>query len=167
MRRLFLVGLLVVLSACAQAMPTLLPTLTLVPSTATLLPTAIPPTETPDAGLFSPETLLTPTVNAPTDASDNSLAENDPIAAELTTLAQARVSDETDLPTTRIRVVSVEAVRWTDTSLGCPQADQDYQATEIGGYRIVLSAGENSYIFHTDFDRVIPCDETDEILPDN
>lgn len=166
MRRLLPLVLLA-LAACAPNAPAALPTLTLVPPTATQLPTTIPPTETPDENLTSAESLLTPTAQVEPTSDNSSLAESDPIAAELAALAQARVSDETELPTSRIRVVSVEAVRWSDTSLGCPQAEGNYEAVEIDGYRIVLTAGETTYIFHTDFDRVLPCDEGDEVLPDD
>jgi hypothetical protein len=36
----------------------------------------------------------------------------------------------------------------------------------VDGYRIVLSAGDNEYLFHTDFDRALPCDAKNEQLPE-
>lgn len=91
--------------------------------------------------------------------------ELDPVAAELALLAQQRVAETLDLPVRRIHIVSVRAVRWTDSSLGCPQPDQSYAQAEIDGYRIVVSAGEREYAFHSDFDRLILCES--EPLPEN
>ena len=167
MRQLLSIVLFCLLAACGQAEPAILPTLTLVPPTATLPPSPIPPSVTPDRGLTSAESLLTPTIQTESTPPEDSLAEVDPIAAELVVLAQSQVSNQTELPTSRIRLVSVEVIRWTDTSLGCPQPDQTYESAEIDGYRIVLAAGDNSYIFHTDFDRVVACDGGDETLPDD
>jgi hypothetical protein len=39
-------------------------------------------------------------------------------------------------------------------------------AIAVDGYRIALSAGDNEYIFHTDFDRALPCDAANEQLPE-
>jgi hypothetical protein len=56
-----------------------------------------------------------------------------------------------------VRVVEVTAYRWPDSSLGCPLPNQRYTPVEIDGYRIVLRAGDRETIFHSDFDRVLPC----------
>ncbi|NWF69844.1 MAG: hypothetical protein HXY40_12235 [Chloroflexi bacterium] len=93
------------------------------------------------------------------------LLQIDPIAAELVALAQRRLAQELDLPLRRIQLVDLRLVRWTDSSLGCPQPEQTYTPMQIDGYRIVLSVGERQYVFHTDFDRLIPCDAQDEQLP--
>lgn len=94
-----------------------------------------------------------------------SLLAADPIASELAMLAQRRLGTTLDLPTLRIAVVSVDPYIWTDTSLGCPQPGESYTPLDIDGYRIVLNARDQEYIFHTDFDRVIPCDADHEQLP--
>jgi hypothetical protein len=89
----------------------------------------------------------------------------DPIAAELATLAQRRVADELDLPLRRVDVIGLRAITWTESSLGCPQPDQTYTPVEIDGYRIVISAAENLYIFHSDSERLALCAPEDELLP--
>lgn len=93
------------------------------------------------------------------------LVEIDPVAAELVTLAQRRLSQELNVPTRRVRVLEVAPYTWTDSSLGCPLNGQEYPSVEIDGYRIVLSVGDREYIFHTDFDRLIPCNPDNELLP--
>lgn len=111
---------------------------------------------------------VTPTPQAAIDSSEsqmNATLESDAIAAELVALAQRRVAQDLNLPTRRVRIIEVTAYVWPDISLGCPEPDATYLTGDIDGYRIVLEVGESQYIFHTDFDRVVPCDPANEKLP--
>jgi hypothetical protein len=90
----------------------------------------------------------------------------DPVASELAMLAQRRIAEDLNLPVRRVRIVEVTPYVWTDSSLGCPVPGETYTALTVDGYRIVLSAGDNEYIFHTDFDRPLPCDAKNEQLPE-
>jgi hypothetical protein len=94
------------------------------------------------------------------------LLETDPVAVGLVSLAQRRLSAELDLPTRRIQVVDIRAYEWTDSSLGCPLPGQTYTPVLIEGYRIVMSAGDVEYIFHSDSDQLIACDAENERLPE-
>jgi hypothetical protein len=96
----------------------------------------------------------------------NLLVDIDPVAAELAVLAQRRLAQELNVPAGRVRVLEVTPYRWTDSSLGCPLADEVYSTVQIDGYRILLSVGSDEYIFHTDFDRLLACDVDDEQLPE-
>jgi hypothetical protein len=49
-----------------------------------------------------------------------------------------------------IQVVSVEAVEWPDSSLGCPVEGRDYAQVITPGYEILLQVGENIYRYHSD-----------------
>jgi hypothetical protein len=89
----------------------------------------------------------------------------DPVAAELVILAQRRLGQELDLPSSRIRLVDISPVTWTDSSLGCPADGQTYRAVEIDGYRIVMAVANREYIFHTDSERLTPCTADAEVLP--
>lgn len=168
----FVLLLLIAATACAPsaAGETAVPTFTLIPVTPSTTPTDVPPTSTP-ADLPAPQDVLsateTPTRAAPTSAapSDDPLLSQDPVAAELVGIAQRFVSADLDLPTSRIRLVSVVPVAWTDSSLNCPQPNSDAVQQETDGYRIVVQAGDQEFLFHTDFDRVVPCDFDDEQLP--
>lgn len=170
MRRFLLavvIALLLVSCTAEQAAQTPEPTVTLILATATQTPTPIPPTETPEATEVPGITIeIAPTAAATPVPSDAPLEEVDPVAAELVFIAQGLVADQTGLPTRRIRVVSVEAFLWRDTSLGCPVPGQASTPNETLGYRIVIQAGDTEYLFHTDVDRVIPCDPENEVLPD-
>jgi len=81
-------------------------------------------------------------------------------------IAQRLVAEQTGLPTRRVQTISVEAYTWRDSSLGCPLPNQLVTEVETPGYRILLQAGDSEYLFHTDIDRVLACDPTNEILPD-
>lgn len=176
MRNLLLSLLLIAsIAACAPAAEsTPVPTASLIPPTPTFTPSPVPPTLTPVPGtLTAPDEVVQP---APTAESltpemtverltGEALLAQDAIAAELVGMAQRDVAEALDLPTRRVRVVDVRPVVWTDTSLNCPLPDQVVTEMEIDGYRIVLEAADQEYLFHTDVDRVVPCNPVNEKLP--
>lgn len=84
--------------------------------------------------------------------------ERDFSAAELVFIATNRLGDDLDLSTRLIEVLSVRPVTWEDASLGCPLEDQTYAQGLTPGYRIVLGAGEEEFVYHTDFEFVLRCD---------
>jgi len=58
----------------------------------------------------------------------------------------------------KVQVVSVEAVDWPDTSLGCPQPGMFYAQIIVPGYRIVLSMDGKQVEYHADRKgRVVTC----------
>jgi len=89
----------------------------------------------------------------------------DPAALEMVLLAQQHVGQTLDLPTRRIQLVDVLAYTWVDTSLGCPAPKQSYVSRPINGYRVIVSAGTDVFAFHTDSERLIPCEAGREVLP--
>lgn len=82
----------------------------------------------------------------------------DPIAAELSALAVRRVRQQTGVDDEDVVLEDVYPVQWQDTSVGCPQDGQTYASAQLDGYRIVISDGETSYLFHTDSVQLIPCE---------
>ncbi len=48
-----------------------------------------------------------------------------------------------------VEIVSVEAVEWPDSSLGCPKPGQNYLMVITPGYLVVLEAGGERYEYHT------------------
>jgi hypothetical protein len=168
LRWLFTVALLLGAGCTPAAQPVLEPTETLIPPTITVTPSPVPATAalTP---LPRPGDLVapTPTANAEGETALDSLAESDPVAAELAALAQRRIAQQLNLPARRVRVVEVAAYAWPDSSLGCPLSGESYAQGVVDGYRIVVAAGEQEFIFHSDFDRVLPCDVENEQLPES
>ena len=49
-----------------------------------------------------------------------------------------------------IELTSLEAVNWPDACLGAPNAGEACAAVITPGFRVILSAGENHYTYHTD-----------------
>lgn len=44
-----------------------------------------------------------------------------------------------------VSIVSSERVTWSDGSLGCPRGDEMYTQMLVSGYRVVVSAGEQTF----------------------
>ncbi|MCS6836053.1 MAG: hypothetical protein NZ750_08555 [Anaerolineae bacterium] len=96
---------------------------------------------------------------------DELLLRVDAVAAEFVLLAQRRLAQDLDLPMRRLVVREARAFAWPDTSLGCPQPGQTYEAIVLNGYRFVFQAGDTTYAFHTDSERLLPCPAGREVLP--
>jgi len=161
-RRLLLL-LLFSVAACAPtaAANTAVPTLTLIPVTATLTPTIAPPTATP-GDLSAPEDVIPATVPP---ASGAAQALRDPVAVVLVEKAQQMIAGDLDLPTSRVRLLDVVPTTWTDSTLNCPPLNSTPVPQQTLGYRILLQVGDQTYIMHADFDRVVPCAAENEQLP--
>lgn len=54
-------------------------------------------------------------------------------------------------------VIEVEERIWPDTSLGCPEPGRLYAQVLTPGYRIVLGAGDERYVYHTSNARAVFC----------
>lgn len=129
------------------------PTRTLVPPTAT--PTALPftptitPTDLPAPSALEPAATETGGGPLPADAQaaiDRALAD----------LSGPQAVDPAD-----IRLISLEAITWPDTSLGCGAVREDHPGT-VHGYRLLFSAGRDRYIYHADQgETVLLCEDQD------
>jgi hypothetical protein len=96
---------------------------------------------------------------------DDLLLQADPAAAEMVALARRQVAQQVDLSTRRIDLVALQAYRWPDTSLGCPLPDVVYEQAAIDGYRVLIAAAGEQFIFHTDAATLYPCPAEREQLP--
>lgn len=89
----------------------------------------------------------------------------DPVAAELTALARRLLANDLNVPLRQVRTLDVMPITWVDSSLGCPLPDQQYQPRRTEGYRIFLTVGDQRYLYHSDFERVIRCEPDNVVLP--
>ncbi|MGD1996956.1 MAG: hypothetical protein PVH62_09300 [Anaerolineae bacterium] len=64
--------------------------------------------------------------------------------------AVAHLASELDISQDEVTLLSVEAVQWSDTSLGCAQPGEMYAQVITPGYRVILGAGGEEYELHTD-----------------
>jgi hypothetical protein len=77
------------------------------------------------------------------------------------TAAIADLTEQTGIQADKITLMSMEAVEWSDSSLGCPQEGFMYAQVITPGYLIVLEADGESYSYHTDQEgsSVVLCEE--------
>lgn len=71
-------------------------------------------------------------------------AERDPIAD----LAVDTLASELGVPQERINVVSVTAVDWPDSSVGCPKPGTSYLTVITPGHKVLLKVDERTYAVH-------------------
>jgi hypothetical protein len=128
-------------------------TRTLVPPTST--PTALPITPT-----ITPTDLPAPSALEPavTEADEDSFSNG--VQAVIDS-ALADLSGRQGVNPANIRLISLEAITWPDTSLGCSSALEGHPGT-VRGYRLLFSAGRALYTYHADRgETVVLCEDQD------
>jgi hypothetical protein len=64
--------------------------------------------------------------------------------------AQEAFALELGIEPADVTVIDAEAVTWSDSSLGCGQPGQSYLQVLTPGYRVTVSAGDETAVYHTD-----------------
>jgi hypothetical protein len=100
--------------------------------------------------------ISTPSTGSSADPTTDIPAE----AQELTSLVQRDLAERLGIATDAIKVVSVQSMQWSDTSLGCPKPGMAYATVITPGYKIVLEAEGNMYEYHTGSDNFVLCQDT-------
>lgn len=85
--------------------------------------------------------------------------EVEPKAENLVSLAKEDLSQKVGVKSQEIRVLNVEAVDWPDTSLGCPKEGMFYAQVITPGYKITLEGGGKAYTYHSNYKRVVLCED--------
>ncbi len=126
---------------------------------ASLLLAACGPTATPSQG-ESP--LGTPTASAPTPIAavptSTIFEPTVPAEAAEVTLVKEDLAQRLNIPADQIHVVSVKAVDWPDTSLGCPKPNMSYAEVITPGFEIILKADGQEYTYHTGRGKYVQCE---------
>ncbi len=79
----------------------------------------------------------------------------EPLAA-----ATADLSKKTGLMAANISLTAMEAVEWSDASMGCPQEGFMYAQVITPGYLMTLETQGQQYLYHTDqTNNVILCEK--------
>ena len=91
--------------------------------------------------LCGPEGPVSPPVETPSQG-----------AAEtpMVDMVRADMAQVLGVPQETIEVVVVEEVDWKSSALGCPQPGQMALDVITPGYRVVLAAGDVTFVYHTD-----------------
>ena len=98
----------------------------------------------------SPLQSVSPLKEATTMAPASGQVEPLPGSEKALTAATADLAERTGLAASEVRLVSMEAVDWNDTSLGCPQEGYMYAQVITPGFRMILSVQGQQYEYHTD-----------------
>ena len=89
--------------------------------------------------------------DAPPSASAGRGLRPVPVVASLASVTQSAVADaarRTGLTHSDLKVLSAEAVTWSDGSLGCPQPGMMYTQALVPGFRIRMRAGTATLDYH-------------------
>lgn len=152
-RSLLATALSLLLLACASAGPgpNLPPSPAGQPSPTTEPATSQPATPTGQPSP-SPTEASTPTPQpTPTpEGTPISQPTLPPEAEQPVRLAKEDLARKLGIPVEQVKVVKVEAVEWSDTSLGCPESGKMYAQVITPGYRVTLEAAGITYEYHTD-----------------
>ena len=93
--------------------------------------------------------ITAPPANAPVPAQPSGDTTNlSSLESQLVEQATALVQAEVGAQAAVVELVSIEAVNWPDSSLGCPQPDMAYAQMITPGYRIILQHSGQHYEFH-------------------
>jgi hypothetical protein len=96
--------------------------------------------------------------SAPT--AEGNMAQPDATSQPLVASAQQALAKDIGVPESAIKLVGLEAVDWSDSSLGCPKPGENYLQVITPGYRVTLEAQGKTYEYHTDkTTRAVRCDK--------
>jgi len=123
------------------------PTPTSTPPSASTVQPQRPVTDIP-VPTFPPLTLPVPIQMTPAAPQSFDVPADDPTVQK----AVADLAARLDISPDAITVLSVEAVTWPDSSMGCPQPGMVYLQVLVEGLRILLSAEGALYEYHSGWD---------------
>jgi hypothetical protein len=137
-----------------EPIPTPRPTFTAIPE-----PTGTTELRTELVEPISPVSPVTTTEESVMTATHDS-TQSIPGSEQILAAAIADLSEQTGTPSDQIKLVSMETVEWSDTSLGCPQEGFMYAQVITPGYLLILEVQGQQYTYHTDQNtNIILCQE--------
>jgi hypothetical protein len=112
----------------------------------TALPPAIPGSGVATSTPFTPDTGADTATPAARPAATATAAPGE-LAAQA---VQVTLADQLGVAATDVAIVSVEPAEWPDTCLGAAAPDEMCAQVVVPGYKIILEAGGQTYVYHTD-----------------
>ena len=76
--------------------------------------------------------------------------ETQPTENKVVEILRGKLAQQLNLKPEAIELTGLEAVNWPDACLGAPNAGEACAAVVTPGFRVILSAGEDHYTYHTD-----------------
>jgi hypothetical protein len=84
-------------------------------------------------------------------------------AEEMVDLVLMDLAEQLQVPKAEIQIVSIEAMEWRNSSLGCPKPGLAYLDVISPGYRIVLEVSGREHIYHTGPAGFVLCEKEPEL----
>lgn len=84
---------------------------------------------------------------------------------DLATLARQTLADHLGRPVSGVELVSLDAIDWPDSSLGCPRPDRSYLQVITPGHVAVLREGGATYEVHMAGNRAFVCENLAAKIP--
>lgn len=133
----------------------------ILPPTRTLIPPTLTPTAEVEQATPTPTDLPSPSSLAPA-ATEVGVFALPPSVQALIDLTMTDLENQPGVSPGNIRLVSIDAFIWRDSSWGCQTrpAHSGGQGV-VGGYRIVFSADNRLFVYHTDTNKTFfQCKDT-------
>jgi hypothetical protein len=77
----------------------------------------------------------------------------------LADLAVDTLASELEIPQDKITVVSVAAVEWPDSSVGCPRPGRSYLTVITPGHKVLLKVEDRTYAVHEAKGKAVVCQQ--------
>lgn len=150
------------LAACVPVTtPVPVPTVPLIPATATYTPPPVLPSATPQTLPVAPQELQPTADTAPLTPIQTTGIIADPA---LVRRVMGDLAAALQVDTRLIRFVRVDSIRWLPAAPGCSQASALRDAESVAGYSIALLAGTRVYTYYTgDTDDFRRCPHTETV----
>ena len=86
------------------------------------------------------------------------MSKSEADGSRIAALACADLAQRLGVGVDAIRVATIEAKRWGDASLGCPEPGKVYTQNVVDGFRLILETGGKRYDYRSDGRRVRLCE---------
>ncbi|NIN63259.1 MAG: hypothetical protein GTO63_00790, partial [Anaerolineae bacterium] len=117
-------------------------------------------TTTPTCAPLAEEETMTP--EATPQATEPGLSAG---AAKVVQLAKEDLARKANVAPEAITLVSIDAVNWPDTSLGCPEPGMMYAQVITPGFLVVLESRDQTYEYHSNEGELVILCQAEEGQP--
>ncbi|NCN59077.1 hypothetical protein COW99_01195 [Candidatus Roizmanbacteria bacterium CG22_combo_CG10-13_8_21_14_all_38_20] len=110
--------------------------------------------------IFKTKSIYTSLNNTPEPEVDFTNPSANKTQGDLVAEARGDLALQSGIKDLDISTVSVEAVNWSDSSLGCPTPKTAYAQVITPGYKIILKVDDEIYTYHASSTNIVLCQST-------
>jgi hypothetical protein len=124
---------------------------------------AVPPTATPPAATATPAAqppaTTSPAQPQPVSPQEKAIVDKlDDAGRQMLAAARDDLAGRLKVKPDQVRLVKAEIMRWSDSSLGCPQPGMMYAQVITPGYQFILEVDGKEYDYRASQTRVALCE---------